>query len=117
MATNVDITTSEPHPSVFLLTISGELDESNLGNIEKYLDPIVGGSHKAVLLYSSGLTYINSSVIGYFAKMHNSFLDNSQEFAFVSVNESLFEILDLVGMTNIINSYDTVDEAIAEIDL
>lgn len=130
MATIVNFTLSEPHPSAVMFTLQGELDESNIAKLQEALEQYLPAEtaekgstsavekpKKAIFFFVKGLTYVNSLVIGYFARLHTRLVDNGQEMAFISMNPSLFDILDLVGMTTIINTYDTVEEAIAEMDL
>lgn len=89
---------------VYEIKLTGELDQSN---IEAKLAPVVdqvetipqGGILK---LDFSEVDYINSTVIGHIASFHNVLQKKGGKLLLANVNEAIREVLDLVGLLNVL---------------
>lgn len=109
----------ENFPSVKVLVLKGQVDESNLAEVSKILDAMVidpntkqvNQETKYILLHIKELEFINSKVIGYLASLYSSAAEHGKKIMLVEANESIMDILSLVGLTTIIDHYPTLEEA------
>lgn len=89
---------------VYEIKLAGELDQSNA---EAKLAPVVdqvqtipeGGVLK---LDFAAVEYINSTVIGHIASFHNDLQKKGGKLLLTNVNEAIKEVLDLVGLLNVL---------------
>lgn len=85
-----------------LLTLAGQIDESNLTELSDVVDPLVGGDSAYLVFDLTNLEFVNSKVIGYLASVHGQLAENNQKMIFVSPNQAIMDILDLVGLNQIV---------------
>jgi len=77
MATSVNITVSAPsgNPLVQIVRVSGELDESNLPQLESVVNPLLASkTNHALVLDFEGLEFMSSKIIGYLSQVLSLFL-------------------------------------------
>lgn len=99
-------------PTFKLIAIKGQVDESNLDELRNHIDPFVSDEKvEAILLHFQELEFINSRVIGYFLALYQQMNDLEKNLAFVEANNNIMQIISLVGLTALINHYETLDEA------
>lgn len=109
-----------------VLTLSGDIDESNQDVLINIMEQILGIPQtsekfpsllksdeqvKYLVINIKNLAFINSGVIGLFATFHAKFSDVGKEFVFAEANDHIFDIIDLVGLTEIITVFATNEEA------
>jgi len=100
--------------NICIVHIDGEVDSSSLPELEATLKPIVDNKHiKSLVFNCVDLTFINSKVVGYVAYLHTTFSHNKRQLVFAQTNETIADILMLVGLTTIIPQYDTLEEALS----
>lgn len=81
---------------------SGELDETNVDALFTDLySQIWSDWKKGVVLDFSKLIYLNSKAIGYLTDMYGLMDDHKWEFKIIGANENVYDILDIVGITKI----------------
>lgn len=95
------------------IAMRGELDESN---VDKHAETM----YEAIRLVPDGtyfvfdateLSYINSKGLGYLTDWYNKLSDKEGKIVLVSVKPTIFDILDVVGITQIIPVYDNLATA------
>lgn len=100
-------------PHMRLVTLQGQIDESNLNVLEGHLNPLVGHEEVRVLIFNfKDLEFINSRVIGYLLSVYSSMAENDKRMAIVESNDQIMSILSLVGLTTLIGHYGTLNEAL-----
>lgn len=103
--------------NVKLLSLSGEIDETNLSELKEIIDPLLVSSDCQVLLFNlKDLNFINSMVISYFTNIYTKLTELNKKVIFVESNSQILDILDLVGLTTIIDNYGSLSEALATLD-
>ena len=99
-------------PAKFI-TMHGELDESN---VDKHAETM----YEAIRLVPDGtyfvfdakeLAYINSKGLGYLTDWYNKLSDKEGKIVLIRVKPAIFDILDVVGITQIIPVYDNLNLA------
>jgi anti-anti-sigma factor len=95
-----------------IVTLEGDIDESNQDALEKMLQEFLEDANtKYLVLNISQLDYINSGVIGLLASYHAHYIEESKNFVYSEANDNIYGILDLVGMTAVIECFETDNEA------
>ncbi len=115
METLIEVNKKEQN-STFIFEFTGELDETNADKTFKSIyDQIGDFSGKDIIFNLSGLKYLNSKSIGYIADVFSNIEDNDRKMYITNCNEGVKGILELVGITTIIPTVETEQEAINEI--
>lgn len=105
--------TLDGKPHIQLVTVKGQIDESNLSVLEDYLNPIIVNDTMQVLIFNfKELEFINSRVIGYLLTVYSSMAEADKRLAIVESNDQIMSILSLVGLTTLISHYGRLDEAL-----
>lgn len=102
--------------NTFIFAFSGELDETNADNTFKNIYDEVGEFEgKNIIFELSGLKYLNSKSIGYIADIFSNVEDIDGKMYITNCSEGVKDILELVGITTIIPTLDTIEEALEEL--
>jgi len=110
---NITITPIKEYPHIKVIKLNGEIDESNLINLQKQIEPLYEDDSSKILIFNlQDLIYINSKVIGYFASYYTKLSQTDKKMVFAEANPNIMDILSLVGLTNIIEYFETESEAI-----
>lgn len=99
--------------SAKLVVFSGQLDESNVDEKSKEIYELIEKSaNKTSLVFDfGGLEYMNSKAIGYLIDWHLKVTEKGGKIILVSCRENIIDILNIVGLTQIVDHLGTVDEA------
>ena len=96
-----------------IVRFDGQLDESNVDSytatIEQLVEKLEPGTF--VVFDLEGLTYMNSRAIGYLTDWHLKVAAKSGEILLARARENILDILNVVGLTQIVRSFATLDEA------
>lgn len=99
--------------NVIILHLSGEVDVTNLQDLENFVSPLVSdNNNKSLIIDCKGLKFIDSKIVGYIASLYTFLSNSNRKIIISSVNETISDILTLVGLTNIIQSFASFKEAI-----
>lgn len=117
MGSPIQITVTEEnideHVKVVIVRFDGQLDESNIDEnahlIYDLIDDIESNSY--IIFDFQGLSYMNSKSIGYLTDWHLKVSEKNGEIILARARENILDILNVVGLTQIIKSYPTIDEA------
>lgn len=116
METLVKIDKTEER-GIIIFEFSGELDETNADKTFKDIyDQIGDFKDKKIIFKMSWLKYLNSKSIGYTADVYWNIEDNNWKMAISNCTDAVKDILDLVWITQIIPTFDSVEEAINEVN-
>lgn len=119
MASKVQIVVGElpEKDDVKLISLSGEIDETNLGELKEVIDPLlVSNDCQFLLINLKDLNFINSMVISYFTNVYTKLTELNKKIIFVEANNQILDILDLVGLTTIIDNFHSLNEALSTLD-
>jgi len=101
-ATELTIPEKEQHITV---KFTGEIDQftmaQNVEDVEKLLKDDAVNVH--IDLDFTEVTYLNSTFIGYLANLFNKLKKKNSSLRILGVNDDIFDILNLVGLTKILN--------------
>ena len=95
------------------LVFSGQLDESNVDELAKKVYEMVESEEKPLylLLDFKDLEYMNSKSIGYLTDWYGRVNGRKGKIVIAQARENILDILQVVGLTQLISCFPTVDEA------
>ena len=103
---------SDMNGAVAIVTASGRFDSETAPNLDMELSKVIGGNNK-IILDLKGVDYISSAGIRAIVKAAQAAGKNGGAVKLAYVPESVNSLLYTVGLNQMINSYATVDEAVA----
>ena len=108
-----NISVSDKDKVAKLIKFQGQLDESNVDEKAKIIYKVIEENPKNLFLIMdfSGLEYMNSKSIGYLTDWYGKISEGEGEIAVAAARPNVMDVLEVVGLTQLINFYDTVDEA------
>lgn len=108
-----DLAGASPDKKVKLLKFSGQLDESNVDEKAKEIYDIINGIPQGLFLIFDfeKLEYMNSKSIGYLTDWYTKLNEKKGGIIVANARPNILDILQVVGLTQLINCVGTVDEA------
>ncbi|MDD4151117.1 MAG: STAS domain-containing protein [Candidatus Gracilibacteria bacterium] len=98
---------------ILIFGFKGELDETNADKTFTAIYTDIGEFEgKKVIFNLSELKYLNSKSIGYIADIFSNLEDANGQMYITNCDEGVKDVLELVGITTIIPTVDTIEEAI-----
>lgn len=98
---------------IFIFEFKGELDETNADKTFTAIYSDIGEFEgKKVIFNLWELKYLNSKSIGYIADIFSNLEDNNGQMYISNCDEGVKDVLELVWITTIIPTVDTIEEAI-----
>ncbi len=91
----------------------GQLDESNVDEKSKIVYELIEKNPKNLFLLFDfeALEYMNSKSIGYLTDWYGKIAEGKGKIVIAKARNNILDILQVVGLTQLINSYPTLDEA------
>jgi stage II sporulation protein AA (anti-sigma F factor antagonist) len=112
MQTLIEVNKKEEN-GIYIFEFTWELDETNADKTFKTIYEDIGDFQwKNIVFNLSGLKYINSKSIGYIADVFSNIEDVEGKMYISNCSEWVKDILELVGITTIIPTVDSEQEAI-----
>ncbi|MFA5855212.1 MAG: STAS domain-containing protein [Candidatus Gracilibacteria bacterium] len=102
---------------VKLIRVVGQLDESNVDEQAKAIYQVVEANPSGLSLIFDfmGLEYMNSKSIGYLTDWYSKVSALGGKVAIAGARDNILDILQVVGLTQLVNAYPTLDEAKAAV--
>ncbi|MDD5213551.1 MAG: STAS domain-containing protein [Candidatus Gracilibacteria bacterium] len=98
---------------ILIFEFKGELDETNADKTFTAIYTDIGEFEGKKVIFQLGeLKYLNSKSIGYIADIFSNLEDNNGQMYITNCDEGVKDVLELVGITTIIPTVDTIEEAI-----
>lgn len=108
-----DLVSTQPGRVIKIVKISGQLDESNVDDQSKTIyDVLTAMPQNLFLIFDfSELEYLNSKAIGYLTDWYGKVSATGGKIAISQAKENIVDILNVVGLTQLITCHATLDEA------
>lgn len=108
-----DLVTGSEAKKAKLVKFAGQLDESNVDEKAKLLYQVIeeGGENLVLIFEFSDLEYMNSKSIGYLTDWYGKLSAKNGKIVIAHARENIVDILQVVGLTQLITCYPTVEEA------
>ncbi|MBI5754194.1 STAS domain-containing protein [Candidatus Peregrinibacteria bacterium] len=108
-----DTTIANSNKIVKTIHVTGQLDESNVDEKIKIIYKIFETNPKGVNLIFDleGLDYMNSKSIGYMTDLYGKVTEAGGTIAIAKPKPNITDILQVVGLTQLIKTFDSSEEA------
>lgn len=95
----------------------GELDHYNCEKIKGEVDDLISEHNIKNLIFDfQNIDFMDSSGIGIIMGRYNRVKDFGGEVAIVNIKDKLNNILEMSGLYNVASKYETIDNALKNID-
>lgn len=108
-----DIPVSTPNQIAKLIKFQGQLDESNVDEKAKLIYSLIEQTPQNLFLLMDfeELEYMNSKSIGYLTDWYGKITEGNGKIVIAKAKNNILDILEVVGLTQLISCYPTLDEA------
>jgi len=112
-----DLAAPQPTMTAKIVRFVGQLDESNIDLNSQIIYKIIAEHPKELFLLFdfSKLEYMNSKSIGYLTDWYGKITEGGGKIAISSPPQTVLEILQAVGITELVKCYNTFEEAQAQL--
>lgn len=115
----VELTLTLPdstNPSAKIIAFSGEMDETSIETVKPQIDQLLNDTSIKFLIFDlTNLEFINSKGIGYLVSVHTHLSKDQRELILTGANETVMDVISLVGLTSIVKYFKTTEEAMGAI--
>lgn len=108
-----DVASTTPDKKIKLLHFAGQLDESNVDEKAKGIYDVINGTPQGLFLIFDfeKLEYMNSKSIGYLTDWYSKLAEKKGGIVIANAKPNILDILQVVGITQLIKCVSTIDEA------
>jgi anti-anti-sigma factor len=108
-----DVETEDKNMTVKLIKFSGQLDESNVDEKAQIIYDLIeqNPNNLNLILDLEDLEYMNSKSIGYLTDWYGKVYENGGKIVIAKAKPNILDILQVVGLTQLIKTYPTIEEA------
>lgn len=108
-----DVETSTPELTVKLVKFAGQLDESNVDEKAQMIYQLIdeNPTNLNLIFDFEELEYMNSKSIGYLTDWYGKVYENGGKIVIAKIKPNILDILQVVGLTQLIKTFPTLDEA------
>ena len=108
-----DIQSQKPDTVAKIVKFQGQLDEGNVDDKAKIVYDLIekNPNHLYLLFDFEELEYMNSKSIGYFTDWLGKITEGGGRIVISKARPNIMDILQIVGLTNLINCFTTNDDA------
>ncbi|MGM0443604.1 MAG: STAS domain-containing protein [Fibrobacterota bacterium] len=90
----------------------GDLDATNVEQVVENVFSLIDEGTVNIIADFSQLRYVNSTGLGILLHFSKSAKEKGGSFKVCEVNDNVYEIIDIIGATTLLEIYDTVEDAI-----
>lgn len=108
-----NVSTDDKEKNVKIVKFSGQLDESNVDSNAKTIYKLIEDTPKnlSLIFDFAELEYMNSKSIGYLTDWYGRVTGKNGKIVVAQARENIMDILQVVGLTQLINCYPSLEEA------
>ena len=99
--------------SAKLVRFIGDLDATNVETVLEKICTLFKDGFVNIVADFNKLRYVNSTGLGILLHFSKSAKEKGGSFKIANVNENVYEIIEIIGATSLLEIYDDVDEAVA----
>ena len=109
---NVSFSKPEDNPDVSVLSVQGYVDTTTSAELEESLKRLLKKNRFNIVIDLAGVNYISSAGWGIFISEIKSIRENGGDLKLASMVADVYEVFELLEFQTILESYDTVAEAV-----
>ena len=99
-------------PGAKLVRFVGDLDATNVENVVERIFSLLNEGILNIVADFEKLRYVNSTGLGILLHFSKSAKEKGGCFKIANVNENVYEIIEIIGATTLLDIYDELDEAV-----
>jgi anti-anti-sigma factor len=99
------------HPESKMVQFLGDLDATNVESILDQITNLINDGITKIVADFEKLRYVNSTGLGILLHFSKTTKEKGGCFKIANVNENVYEIIEIIGATTLLDIFDTVDEA------
>jgi len=99
-----------------VVRFSGDLDATNVQTVLEKVCNLFNEGKILIVADFTNLRYVNSTGLGILLHLNKSAKEKSGNFKIANINENVYEIIEIIGATSILEIYDTVEDAVASLN-
>ena len=99
-------------PGAKLVRFIGDLDATNVENVVEEIFSLLNQGILVIVADFEKLRYVNSTGLGILLHFSKSAKEKGGCFKIANVNENVYEIIEIIGATTLLDIYDELDEAL-----
>ena len=99
-----------------LVHFVGDLDATNVETVLEKICNLLNDGYTNLVVDFKELRYVNSTGLGILLHFSKSAKEKGGSFKIANINENVYEIIEIIGATSLLEIYDELEEAIAAID-
>lgn len=109
---NINIEVQPNNEKTFrVVKISGNLDKAGLTEVKDKIEEAERSMSAKFLVFDfSGLNFINSEGIGFFLALYNKLIKDGKKMIITGASENVKDVLNVIGLMNIIDNYASISE-------
>ena len=96
-----------------MVAFKGDLDATNVEEVVTKIFSLMNDGDLNIVADFSELRYVNSTGLGILLHFSKSAKEKDGSFKICNINENVYEIIDIIGATPLLEIYDTIDDAIS----
>ncbi len=93
----------------------GDLDATNVESVVEEIFSLLNAGTVRIVADFEKLRYVNSTGLGILLHFSKSAKEKGGSFMIANVNENVYEIIEIIGATTLLDIFDDVDEAVASL--
>jgi anti-anti-sigma factor len=117
METQIELKTLEikDHPDAKLVKFIGDLDATNVETILEEISELINGGTPKIVADFEKLRYVNSTGLGILLHLSKASKEKNGCFKIANVNENVYEIVEIIGATTLLEIFENAEEAITSL--
>lgn len=96
-----------------LIRLIGDLDATNIETVLEKVCHLLNEGYIHIIADFKLLRYVNSTGLGILLHFSKSAKEKGGSFKIANINENVYEIIEIIGATSLLEIYDELDEAIS----
>ncbi|MFO7914096.1 MAG: STAS domain-containing protein [Candidatus Krumholzibacteriales bacterium] len=111
---DINITLSKPksNPAVTIVSVDGFIDTTTSGTLEDSIKKLLKKQNFDLVIDLGGVDYISSAGWGIFISEIRRIRENGGDLKLAAMMGDVYEVFELLEFQTILESYDTVEEAV-----
>ena len=102
----------------YAIHLIGEIDVNYLPQLENTIKPITEMTQlKGIILDCKKLVFIDSKIVGFIVYLYTKLSQSDRKLIIAETNETINDIMTLVGLSTIIQFTPTFDEAVKQLNV
>lgn len=102
--------------NVKLVHFLGDLDATNVETVLEKICNLLNEGYINIIADFKKLRYVNSTGLGILLHFSKTAKEKSGSFKIANINENVYEIIEIIGATSLLEIYDELEEAIKALD-